>query len=97
MIRHGAANIFQSNESTIAQDSIENILQRSIEKTVELEKKYKSMGLEDLQKFTLDPDEKTSVYQWEGEDFSGKRKNIGLEWIQPAKRERKRIIHIIFS
>ncbi len=86
MIRHGANTIFQSTESTIANDDIEEIIKRSMEKTSELESRYKEMGLDDLQKFSMDG----SVYQWEGEDFSNKRKlGEGGFWIQPAKRERK--------
>jgi len=89
MIRHGASTIFSNANSTITNDSIESILQRSIEKTSQLEAKYKEMGLDDLQKFTLDGGTGGSVYQWEGEDFSNKRKNPAGFWIQPAKRERK--------
>jgi SWI/SNF-related matrix-associated actin-dependent regulator of chromatin subfamily A member 5 len=86
MIRHGASNIFQSKESTITDDSMESILARSIDKTAKLEEKYKEMGLDDLQKFTSDGT--GTVYQWEGEDFSSKKKNA-VAWIEPAKRERK--------
>lgn len=87
MIRHGAESIFQSAESTIASDSIEDIIQRSIVKTKDLEGKYTDMKLDDLQNFSMNG----SVYTWEGEDFKGKRKaeDIGSNWIQPAKRERK--------
>lgn len=89
MIRHGASTIFQNKDSTITEDSMESILARSIEKTSKLEEKYKEMGLDDLAKFTSDGGEKTSVYQWEGEDFSGKKKAVSEFWIEPAKRERK--------
>lgn len=93
MIRHGASQIFANAESSITSESIESILQRSMEKTNQLEEKYKEMGLDDLQKFTLDGGNSGTVYQWDGEDFSNKRKSSGF-WIQPAKRERKsRIMH----
>ena len=66
MIQHGADSIFQSVDSTISNDDIEEILKRSEKKTAELDEKYKDMGLDDLQKFTV---EDSSAYQWEGEDF----------------------------
>ncbi|KAI8907258.1 SNF2 family N-terminal domain-containing protein [Gorgonomyces haynaldii] len=86
MIQYGAESIFQSSDSTIANEDIEEILARSEKKTMELESKYKDMGLEDLTKFSSE--EKESAYQWEGEDFRDKNKQ-GLNWIGPAKRERK--------
>ena len=86
MIRHGASQVLENTDSTITSDSITDIIQRSMQKTLELETKYKDMGLDDLQKFTLDGS--GTVYKWEGEDFSNKRKASGF-WIQPAKRERK--------
>ena len=88
MIRHGANDIFSSTNSTIAEVDIEEILRRSEEKTAELEKKYQAMGFDDLQKFTSGGE---SVYKWDGEDFTHKRKAnaAGIHWIQPAKRERK--------
>lgn len=89
MIRHGADAIFQSTESSITEESIESLLARSVEKTKQLEAKYKEMGLDDLQKFTVDGGDSGGVYQWQGEDFSNKRKNPAGFWIQPAKRERK--------
>ncbi|KAI8923627.1 SNF2 family N-terminal domain-containing protein [Entophlyctis helioformis] len=86
MIQHGADNIFKSVDSTISQDDIEEILKRSEKKTAELDSKYKDMGLDDLQKFTIA--ETSSAYQWEGEDFRGKQ-TVGMNWIGPSKRERK--------
>lgn len=46
------------------------------------------MGESSLRSFTLDTEEK-SVYQFEGEDYREKQKNIGMHWIEPPKRERK--------
>lgn len=88
MIQHGAEDVFRNTESTIHTDEdIEEILRRGEEKTAELEKKYESMGLDDLQKFTMDG----GAYEWEGEDYSNKKKSgkMGIAWIAPAKRERK--------
>ncbi|KAJ3110765.1 hypothetical protein HDU96_006286 [Phlyctochytrium bullatum] len=86
MIQHGAETIFQSNDSTISADDIEEVLRRGEEKTMELDKKYNSMGLDDVKNFMSDG----SVYQWEGADFRSQRKE-GKEfrWIQPAKREKR--------
>ncbi|XJO76806.1 hypothetical protein BDV3_007283 [Batrachochytrium dendrobatidis] len=87
MIQYGAESIFNSSDSTISNDDIGEILRRSEKKTAELDDKYKNMGLDDLQKFTVE--DTTSAYQWEGEDFRDKRSGIGMNWIGPSKRERK--------
>ena len=91
MIQHGAQDIFENGGSTILNDDIEAVLQRSEEKTQELEQKYKDMGFDELQKFTVGQGTGESLYNWEGENFKNKRKSTmaGLKWIQPAKRERK--------
>jgi hypothetical protein len=85
MIQYGAENIFKSTDSTITDDNIEEILKKSEQKTAELENRYKSMGLDDLQKLTVSDG---TAYTWEGEDFR-KKGGIGLNWIGPSKRERK--------
>jgi SWI/SNF-related matrix-associated actin-dependent regulator of chromatin subfamily A member 5 len=91
MIQHGAQDMFNSTESTVTEDDIDNILRRGEEKTKELNSKYSQIGIEDLAKFTSEST--GSVYLWEGDDYNNKRKedgsNIGDNWIQPAKRERK--------
>ena len=84
MIQFGADQIFKSGDSTISADDIEEILRKSEMKTAELKNKYNSMGFDDLQKFTV---QEGTAYQWEGEDF--RKKNIGMNWIGPSKRERK--------
>ncbi|KAF9582637.1 hypothetical protein BGW38_010946 [Lunasporangiospora selenospora] len=88
MIQHGAADVFQGMHENLAYDpDIENILRRGEEKTAELNEKYSNAGLEDLAKFT---NAEGSAYDWQGEDWSNKRKADGsLLWITPAKRERK--------
>ncbi|KAI8055731.1 SMARCA1 protein [Syncephalis plumigaleata] len=87
MIRHGAKTMFESAESTIADDDIDKIITQGEHKTQELNKKYENIGLDDLQRFTVEG--LGSAYEWQGEDYSKKKDNIGLTWIQPAKRERK--------
>lgn len=86
MIQYGAESIFQSVDSTISTEGLDQILARSEKKTLELDAKYKDMGLEDIQKFGVE--DKESAYQWEGEDFRAKQ-NIGMNWLGPSKRERK--------
>ncbi|KAJ3102943.1 hypothetical protein HDU97_000182 [Phlyctochytrium planicorne] len=75
-----------SASNTITNDDIEDVLRRGEEKTAELDKKYNSMGLDDVKNFMSDG----SVYQWEGSDFRSQKKD-GKEfrWIQPAKREKR--------
>ncbi|KAJ2998923.1 hypothetical protein HDV02_003898 [Globomyces sp. JEL0801] len=88
MIQYGADSIFQSTDSTIATDDIDEILSRSEKKSKELEDKYKEMGLDDLQQFTTDQSTSFNAYQWEGQDFQ-KKKGGGMSWLGPSKRERK--------
>ncbi|GAB7350055.1 hypothetical protein MBLNU459_g0725t1 [Dothideomycetes sp. NU459] len=91
MIQHGAGKVFEENAasifggtSDISDDDIDAILKKGEERTAELNKKYEQLGLDDLQKFTSD-----SAYEWNGQNFENKKKDIGLTWINPSKRERK--------
>jgi len=87
MIQHGAANVFsQGSGDTVdtTGDDIETILRKGEERTAELSKKYETLGIDDLQKFTSE-----SAYEWNGKDFTERKKDIGISWINPAKRERK--------
>lgn len=91
MIQHGAEKVFQSqaaatNTGEITEDDFDAIMKRGEERTQELSNKYEKLGLDDLQKFTSD-----SAYEWNGETFQPRKKDIGLNWINPAKRERKEI------
>ncbi|KAI8597383.1 SNF2 family N-terminal domain-containing protein [Dissophora ornata] len=88
MIQHGAADVFQASTDNFSYDpDIEQVLRRGEEKTSELNQKYSNVGIEDLAKFT---NAEGSAYDWQGEDWSHKRKADGsLLWITPAKRERK--------
>ena len=48
------------------------------------------MGESSLRQFTLDTDQSTSVYNFEGEDDREKQKLTAFgNWIDPPKRERK--------
>ncbi|OAX83662.1 hypothetical protein ACJ72_01975 [Emergomyces africanus] len=92
MIQHGAASVFGTKGPTgtlakgndISEDDIDEILKKGEERTAELNKKYEKLGIDDLQKFTSD-----NAYEWNGEDFTNRKKDIGINWINPAKRERK--------
>ncbi|KAF7726770.1 hypothetical protein EC973_008458 [Apophysomyces ossiformis] len=87
MIQHGAESIFKDTDAnTDFNDDIDEILRRGEEKTVELNKKYSNLNIDDLKNFSSE-----SAYQWNGEDWSSKRKasGLGLSWLGPAKRERK--------
>ncbi|KAF1825395.1 chromatin remodelling complex ATPase chain ISW1 [Dissoconium aciculare CBS 342.82] len=90
MIQHGAETIFEAKEGTKVTDlsdgGFDEILKRSEERTKEMNSKYEKLGLDDLQKFTS---EAGAAYEWNGESFINKKKEIGLSWINPAKRERK--------
>ncbi|KAG2222491.1 hypothetical protein INT45_012805, partial [Circinella minor] len=90
MIQHGAEKIFnEADSSTPApeeDDDIDEIIRHGEEKTAELSKKYQNLNMDELRNFTSE-----SAYQWNGEDWSNKRKaaGVGLSWLGPAKRERK--------
>ncbi|KAI9746550.1 MAG: hypothetical protein M1818_000263 [Claussenomyces sp. TS43310] len=93
MIQHGADKVFASKGATGAladkaselnEDDIDQILRHGEQRTAELNARYEKLGIDDLQKFTSE-----SAYEWNGEDFTNKKKDIGINWINPAKRERK--------
>lgn len=94
MIQHGAENVFQSKGATgvlaekgadMTDDDIDAILAAGEDRTKQLNARYEKLGIDDLQKFTSE-----SAYEWNGKDFTTqKKKDIGMTWINPAKRERK--------
>lgn len=93
MIQHGAEKVFQSKGPTgtlaekgteLNDDDIDEILKHGEKRTAELNARYETLGIDDLQKFTSE-----SAYEWNGQDFTSKKKEIGVSWINPAKRERK--------
>ncbi|KAI9900202.1 hypothetical protein N3K66_004464 [Trichothecium roseum] len=92
MIQHGAEKVFQNKSGSgdgeksadMDDDDIDAILARGEDRTKELNAKYDKLGLDDLQKFTSE-----SAYEWNGENFANPKKDIGMTWINPAKRERK--------
>ena len=84
MIQHGAEQVFQSKGATGALDDIDEILKHGEARTAELNARYEKLGIDDLQKFSSD-----NAYEWNGEDFTNRKKEIGINWINPTKRERK--------
>lgn len=92
MIQHGAEKVFDSKGATgvlgsktdLTDDDIEAILKHGEERTAQLNARYEKLGIDDLQKFSSE-----NAYEWNGEDFTKSKKEIGINWINPAKRERK--------
>ncbi|XP_072171356.1 SWI/SNF-related matrix-associated actin-dependent regulator of chromatin subfamily A member 5-like [Diadema setosum] len=88
MIRHGANFIFSSKDSTITDEDIDIILQRTEQKTSQFNEKLNQLGESALRNFSLDAPSK-SIFSFEGEDYKEKQKHAGINWIEPPKRERK--------
>ncbi|EXJ60262.1 adenosinetriphosphatase [Cladophialophora yegresii CBS 114405] len=84
MIQHGAEKVFETKGAVGALDDIDEILRRGEARTSELMAKYEKLGIDDLQKFSSE-----SAYEWNGENFENRKKDVGLNWINPTKRERK--------
>ena len=93
MIQHGATEVFESkgatgvlgNKSNLTDDDIDQILQHGEERTKALNARYEKLGIDDLQNFASE-----NAYEWNGENFNkNTRKDVGLAWINPSKRERK--------
>ncbi|KAL1590576.1 hypothetical protein WHR41_00860 [Cladosporium halotolerans] len=91
MIQHGASTVFSNDTPTTGADGLDEydidaILRKGEERTKEMQNKYEKLGIDDLQKFSS---EAGSAYEWNGEKFTHMKKDIGLSWIEPSKRERK--------
>ncbi|KAF2130418.1 hypothetical protein P153DRAFT_314292 [Dothidotthia symphoricarpi CBS 119687] len=89
MIQHGADKLFNTKDAVTGEKNADDedfdaIMKRGEQLTQKLNSKYETLGLDDLQKFTSD-----STYEWNGETFQPRKKDVGLNWINPAKRERK--------
>ncbi|ODA83360.1 hypothetical protein RJ55_01873 [Drechmeria coniospora] len=90
MIQHGAEKVFQTKSAASKEGDgadeydIDEILAQGENRTKQLSSKYEKLGIDDLQKFTSE-----SAYEWNGENFANVKKDINLNWINPAKRERK--------
>lgn len=92
MIQHGAEKVFETKGATgilgsktdLTDDDIDAILKHGEERTAQLNARYEKLGIDDLQKFSSE-----NAYEWNGENFSKTKKEIGVTWINPSKRERK--------
>ncbi|MCJ1250726.1 hypothetical protein MMC30_007954 [Trapelia coarctata] len=92
MIQHGAEKVFETKGATgilggktdLTDDDIDAILKHGEERTAQLNARYEKLGIDDLQKFSSE-----NAYEWNGENFSKSKKEIGVNWINPSKRERK--------
>ena len=92
MIQHGAEKIFESKGATgllgskgeLSDDDIDAILKHGEKRTAALNAKYEKLGLDDLQNFSSE-----NAYEWNGKDFTKSKKDVGIAWIHPEKRERK--------
>ena len=93
MIQHGAEQVFETkgptgllaSKSNLSDDDIDEILKHGEERTKALNARYEKLGIDDLQKFTSE-----NAYEWNGEDFTkNAKRDIGVNWINPSKRERK--------
>ncbi|CAG98894.1 DNA translocase [Kluyveromyces lactis] len=90
MIQFGARDMLQHGSGNITVDEdIDEILKKGERKTLELNAKYESLGLDDLQKFNGMADQ--SAYEWNGTNFEKKKPDDHtVDWINPPKRERRR-------
>lgn len=89
MIQFGAKDVFEKKSNMITvDDDIDQILAKGDQRTKELNAKYGSLGLDDLQKFN--DMENQSAYEWNGKNFQKKSADKAIEWINPSRRERRR-------
>jgi SWI/SNF-related matrix-associated actin-dependent regulator of chromatin subfamily A member 5 len=95
MIQHGAETLFEQKEGMgafgemggLSEGDFDDILRKGEERTKEMNAKYEKLGLDDLQNFSSNAG---GTYEWNGESFiNARKKEIGLNWINPSKRERK--------
>ncbi len=98
MVRYGAEMVFSSAPSNITDQDIDAIIQKGQETTEELNNKLQNFT-DDALKFTLDG----GMSAYEFEDAKDKEEDntdqvqqlkalMGANWVEPPKRERKRIV-----
>jgi len=89
MIQYGAKDMFDNGTKKITvDDDIDEILKKGEERTQQLNAKFQSLGLDDLQKYN--GIENQSAYEWNGKNFQKKDKDKVTTWINPSRRERRR-------
>jgi len=89
MIRHGAREIFEAKGSLITDADIDTILEMSEARTEALNEKMNKLGEGKLRDFAMDA--KTSIFNWEGEDYREKKLAIGAAdtYIEPPTSRRR--------
>jgi SWI/SNF-related matrix-associated actin-dependent regulator of chromatin subfamily A member 5 len=90
MIQHGAEEIINAKNAVTVDEDIDAIIKSGEERTTQLNDKYKSFNLDELNSFKGGE----TAYNWEGENFqrpggSGSGSGRLPLWIEPSKRERK--------
>eukprot|EP00123_Amoebidium_parasiticum_P017207 comp23754_c0_seq2/m.41063 comp23754_c0_seq2/g.41063 ORF comp23754_c0_seq2/g.41063 comp23754_c0_seq2/m.41063 type:complete len:1012 (-) comp23754_c0_seq2:256-3291(-) len=88
MIRCGAEHVFKVTGSTMSDEDIDAILERSQDRTKQLDEKLKSMGLDNLKQFSMDTGA-YSVYEFDGKDYRQEHKS-GSVFIDMGKRDASR-------
>ncbi|CAL9116371.1 unnamed protein product [Musa acuminata var. zebrina] len=90
MVRFGAERVFNSNNSTITDEDIYDIIAKGEKATAELNAKMKKFT-EDAIKFKMDDNAELYDFDDEKDDKELDLKKLVTEnWIEPPKRERKR-------
>jgi len=92
-IRFGAQQIFKSTDATMTDEDIDTILYNGELKTQEFNSKLTTLGQDSLQSFTFDTEPKSTVHEFEGEDYRSKQKNALANFIEPPRRERKQAFY----
>merc|ERR1711871_748268 len=87
MIKYGADEILRNKGGTITDEDIDAILERGEQMTAASQLNITAQAEESMYKFTMDGG-MGSVYDWEDKDY--KSENIGANWVEPAKRDRKK-------
>jgi SWI/SNF-related matrix-associated actin-dependent regulator of chromatin subfamily A member 5 len=97
MVRYGAEMVFSSEPSKITEEDIDDIIKKGETSTAELNGKLQNFT-ENAMKFTMDGG--MSVYEFEEKEKEPEnvdqvdqlKQLMGANWVDPPKRERKRII-----
>jgi SWI/SNF-related matrix-associated actin-dependent regulator of chromatin subfamily A member 5 len=96
MVRYGAEMVFSSAPSKITDEDIDAIIQKGERSTAELNNKLQNFT-DDAMKFTMDGG--MSAYEFEekkeeenNDQIDQLKALMGANWVDPPKRERKRIV-----
>lgn len=87
MIKFGADEVLRGTGSDVTDEDIDEIMKRGEAMTKKREQEISKQAEDSMYKFTMDGGME-SVYEWEEKDF--KQGNVGLNWVEPSKRDRKK-------